>query len=304
LRWMAAAAFVPSVARAGCPCGDETKGDAPAKPAEAPAAAAKPITALRVCADPNNMPFSNRAREGFEDKIAALVARELGLPLEYEWLPQRLGFYRTALKTYDSNLVMAAPAGFDKALTTDPYYRSSYVFVQRRGTEKPIRSFDDEALRSVKVGVTLTGGDNTPPTHALAKRKVIDNVTGFTAFDESDGRPGERIIAAVASGEIDVAIAWGPQAGYFAKRQTVELEVAPVSPAEDVIGEAKLPFTFGICMALRRPDKELRGRINEVIAKRREEIDRLLEEYSVPRMPMEAAAAGTRIEAEGRRETK
>jgi mxaJ protein len=295
LRWAvaaAAAAAWPVVGRAGCPCSEEEEKQAAKDAAAAPKNAAN-AKALRVCADPNNLPFSNRKQEGFEDKIAALVARDLGLPLEYDWLPQRLGFYRTALKTFDSNLVMAAPAGFEKALITEPYYRSSYVFVQRKDAATPVRSFDDAALRKLKIGVPLTGGYNTPPTHALAKREIVDNVTGYTAFDESDGRPGEKIIAAVASGEIDVAIAWGPQAGYFAKQQSVVLAVTPVAPAVDVIGDAKMAFTFEICMALRRPDKALRGRINEIIGRRRSAIDQILDEYSVPRLPFETAHAGT-----------
>jgi mxaJ protein len=292
LKWaaVAAAAVSPILSRAGCPCDEE------AKPEPAPAPPGSPAKALRVCADPNNLPFSNRKKEGFEDRIAALVAKDLGLPLEYDWLPQRLGFYRTALKTFDSNLVMAAPAGFEKALITDPYYRSTYVFVQRKGAATPIRSLDDPALKQMKIGVPLTGGSNTPPTHALIKRQIIDNVTGFTAFDESEGRPGEKIIAAVASGDIDVAIAWGPQAGYFAKQQSTELDVVPVSPQEDVLGIAKLPFTFGICMALRRPDKELRGRINQIIAHRRAAIDQILDQFSVPRLPLEIASAGTEFD--------
>ena len=284
----AAVALGPLQGHAGCPCGEE---DEHAKQNVAPA---RPVAGLRVCADPSNMPFSNRQHEGFEDKVAALVAKELGWPLDFDFLPQRLGFYRTALKNMETNLVMAAPAGFDKALITAPYYRSTYVFVMRKGGT--IRSLDDPALRSVKVGVPLTGGANTPPTHALAKRGIVDNVTGFTAFDEREGRPGERIISAVASGEIDVAIAWGPQAGYFAKRQSVKLEVVPVSPAEDVIGDAKLPFTFEICMALRRPDKELRARINQMIARRRDAIDAILDEYKVPRLPLSPPAAGTGFE--------
>jgi mxaJ protein len=302
-RWLRAAAAVavaPVVARAGCPCAEE---DGPKRDA-APAAADAPIKALRVCADPDNLPFSNRAGEGFEDQIAALVARELGVPLEHDWLPQRMGFFRTAFKTFDSNLVMAAPAGFDKALVTRPYYRSTFVFVQRRGAAAPIRSLDDAALRTVKVGVPLTGGANTPPTLALAHRKIIDNVTGYTAFDETAGRPGERIVSAVANGEIDVAIAWGPQAAYFAKRQSVPLEVTAVSPAVDQIGDAAITYTFAICMALRRPDKALRAQINEVIAKRRTEIEAILDEFSVPRLPLEAGGAGTGIEGHGTRETK
>jgi mxaJ protein len=294
LQWAAAVAMMPIAARAdkNCPCA----GDSDNKPADAAPKPAEPaLKELRVCADPNNLPFSNRDHEGFEDKIAALVAHDLGLPLTYDWLPQRLGFYRTALKTFDSNLVMAAPAGFDKALITDPYYRSTFVFVQRKNSSSLIRSFDDAALRTVKIGVQLTGGVNAPPTHALARRQIIDNITGFPVFDESQGKPAEKIVAAVAGGEIDVAIVWGPQAGYFARRQSVPLDVTPVAPEQDKQGDTIIPFQFGICMALRRPDKALRDRINGVIASRQVEINHILDEYSVPRLPNQPAAAGTRF---------
>ena len=293
LKWAGAVALWPAMTRAGCPCDDMT--DSP----PAPKADAKPLKSLLVCADPNNLPFSNRAREGFEDRLAQLVAQDLGVELEYDWLPQRLGFYRTAFKTFNANLVLAAPVGFDMALTTQPYYRSTYVFVYRKNGGG-IRSLDDPALRSAKIGVTLTGGVNTPPTHALAKRKIIDNVTGFSAFDERDGRPGEKIIAAVASGAIDVAIAWGPQAGYFARQQKVELEVVPVSPEEDTLGTVKLPFTFGICMAVRRSDKDLRDRINQIIARRRNAIDRILDDYAVPRLALKSTRHGTGFDSSGK----
>jgi mxaJ protein len=142
-------------------------------------------------------------------------------------------------------------------------------------------------LKSAKIGVPLSGGYNTPPTYALTKRKLIDNVTGFSVFDESEGRPGERIVVAVAKKEIDVAIAWGPSAGYFAQRQTVPLEVVPVSPLEDKVGEVSMAFAFEICMALRRSDKALKQKVNEVIARRRAEVDQILDSFAVPRLPLE-----------------
>ena len=291
LTWAAAVALTPALLRAEepCPCAqlDNSQPQGPPKPDE------KPLKELRVCADPNNLPFSNREHEGFEDKIAELIARDLGLPLNYDWLPQRLGFYRTALKTFDSNLVMAAPGGFEKALITQPYYRSTFVFVQRKNAATPIRSFDDAALRTVKIGVQLTGGVNAPPTHALAHRQIIDNITGYPVFDETQGAPAQRIVGAVASGEIDVAIVWGPQAGYFAKRQSVPLTLTPVAPDHDKVGDAEIPYTFEICMALRRPEKALRDRLNNVIVRRQTQINEILDEYSVPRLPISPAAAGT-----------
>jgi mxaJ protein len=286
LTWAAGALLAPVMVRAACPCDDPSlQKDAPTtRPS-----AGMP-DALRVCADPDNLPFSNHNFEGFEDRIASLVAQDLGLKLDYRWIPQRLGFFREALKTGDSNLVMAAPAGYERAALSDPYYRSSYCFVYRKDAT-PIRSFDDEALKSAKIGVPLSGGYNTPPTHALIKRKLIDKVTGFPVFDESSGRPGEKIVAAVANKEIDVAIAWGPSAGYFAQRQTTPLEVVPVSPLEDQVGDVSMAFAFDICMALRRPDKALKQKVNEVIARRRADIDQILDSFAVPRLPLQAHKA-------------
>ena len=191
---------------------------------------------------------------------------------------------------------MAAPAGFERALTTDPYYRSAYAFVYRRDKGPKIKSFDDPALRDLKIGVQLTGGANTPPTHALARRHLIENVTGYPVFDESEGCPSAKIVAAVAEGEVDVAVVWGPPAGYFAKRQSVPLEVVPVSPQEEVVGSASLSFAFDICMGVRRGDKDLRDRINATLARRRDEIGKVLDEYGVPRVPAAAAPALQRKE--------
>lgn len=282
LAWTAGALLAPVAIRAVCPCDEDDS-------AEAKLAAAKQTTdlpdALRICADPNNLPFSNHKREGFEDKIAALIAADLGLKVEYRWLPERLGFFREAFKVGNSNIVMAAPAGFERAALSEPYYRSSYCFVFRKDGPQ-FKSFDDEALRKAKIGVPLTGGSNPPPTYALMKRKLVDNVTGFPVFDETEGRPGEKIVAAVAKGEIDVAIAWGPSAGYFAQKQSTPLKVVPVSPLEEKMGSASMAFAFDICMAMRRPDKVLKSKVNEVIAKRRKEIVRILDDFSVPQLPI------------------
>jgi mxaJ protein len=286
LGFLAAAVLSPLAARAAgpCPCGVIDPVASPSKGA----AENEPSAVLRVCADPHNLPFSNRNHEGFEDKVAELIARELGSRLEFDWLPQRLGFYRTALKTFDSQLVMAAPAGFEKALITDPYYKSTYVFVSRPDS-KP-SGMDDPALRTMKIGVQLNGGD-TPATHALAARKIIDNVHGFPAFDESTGTPAQKIVAAVASGEIDVAIVWGPQAGFFVKRQTVALVMTAVTPQQDGHGPGSMPFTFSICVGVRRSESKLRDRINQVISRRRREIDGILDEFSVPRLPLDPVRA-------------
>jgi quinoprotein dehydrogenase-associated probable ABC transporter substrate-binding protein len=239
---------------------------------------------LRVTADPNNLPFTNEKRQGFENKLAELIAKELGADLQYSWRAQRRGFFRETLKENRADLVLGVPAHFDLALTTRPYYRSSYVFVYRKDKGLSIRSLDDPVLRKLKIGVQMIGNDgrNTPPAHALANRGIIDNVAGYTVYgDYSQDNPPAGIIQAVARGEIDVAIAWGPLAGYFASRQTVPLAVVPVSPSAD----PELPFTFDIAMGVRKGNKALRDEVDAILARKQAEIDAILDQFGIPRIP-------------------
>ncbi|HKS28069.1 MAG TPA: substrate-binding domain-containing protein [Pyrinomonadaceae bacterium] len=239
---------------------------------------------LRVCADPNNLPFSNEKREGFENRIAELIAREMNLPLEYTWWAQRRGFIRNTLKAGLCDVVIGLPTSYELALTTAPYYRSTYAFVYRRDSGLKIRSFDDEALRRLKIGVQLIGDDlaNTPPAHALSNRQIVENVKGYTVYgDYSKENPPARIIEAVAKGEVDVAIAWGPLAGYFARRERTPLEVVPVQPEID---QPFLPFVFDISMGVRRGDEGFKAELEEILNRRRAEIERILDDYGVPRV--------------------
>ena len=244
---------------------------------------------LRVTSDPNNLPFSNERREGFENKIAELIAREMGATLHYSWRAQRRGFFRETLKEDRADLVLGVPAGFELALPTSPYYRSTYVFVYRKDRGINVGSFDDPILRELKIGVQLIGSDetNTPPAHALANRGIVDNVVGFTVYgDYTQENPPARIVSAVEKGEIDVAVVWGPLGGYFAGRSSVPLEVVPVSPAADL----HLPFTFSIAMGVRKGDKALRDEIDAIIARKRPAIDAILDQYGVPRMMLSLPA--------------
>jgi quinoprotein dehydrogenase-associated probable ABC transporter substrate-binding protein len=180
-------------------------------------------------------------------------------------------------------VVIGVPSNFGPTLTTTPYYRSSYVFVYRRDSGLNIRSLNDPVLHDVRIGVQIVGDDfaNTPPAHALASRKIIDNVIGYTVYgDYSQENPPARIIDAVAAGDIDVAIAWGPLAGYFAKRQAVPLEVVPVSPSSD----RSLPFVFDVAMGVRHGDKRLRSELERVLERRAKEIEAILDDYGVPRI--------------------
>jgi quinoprotein dehydrogenase-associated probable ABC transporter substrate-binding protein len=249
---------------------------------EAAPANAKRI--LRITADPNNLPFSNEKREGFENKIADLVANELGAQIQYSWRVQRRGFFRETLKENRADLVLGVPAHFDMALPTSPYYRSSYVFVYRKDRNLNIRSLDDPALHKLKIGVQMVGDDetNTPPAHALAHRGIVDNVVGYTLYgDYREPNPPARIIDAVVKGDIDVAVVWGPLGGYFAKHASEPLEVVPVSPTAD----PNLPFTFSIAMGVRKNDTQLHDEIDAVLQRKRTEIDAILDEYNIPRVP-------------------
>jgi mxaJ protein len=239
--------------------------------------------ALRVAADPNNLPFSNDRGEGFENKLVELIAHELGATVRYTWRAQRRGFFRSTLKEGNCDIVAGVPRGFDQALTTTPYYRSVYVLVQAKARQFSLHSLDDPELRRLAIGVQMIGDDfsNTPPAHALARRGIVANVRGFTVYgDYRQPNPPARIIDAVASGAIDVAFAWGPLAGYFAPRQGEQLSVVPL-PERDPVSD--LPLAFDICVGVRRSEKALRDEINVILARRRTEIDALLAGYGVPR---------------------
>ncbi|HEX6212645.1 MAG TPA: substrate-binding domain-containing protein [Methylomirabilota bacterium] len=247
-----------------------------------PPEASPTAAALRVCADPNNLPFSNRAGQGFENALAELIARELGRDVTYTWWPQRRGFIRYTLRAGRCDVVMGVPAGYELTATTRPYYRSSYVFVTRRGRAPRLRSFDDPRLRRLRIGLHLIGDDgaNVPPEQALGRRGIVGNVVGYSIYgDYSTPNPPARLIEAVARGEIDVALAWGPLAGYFGPRQEVPLEIEPVSPDRD---GPTLPFAYDIAMGVRRDDTRLLAELDAVIARRGPEIDHLLRGFGVP----------------------
>jgi quinoprotein dehydrogenase-associated probable ABC transporter substrate-binding protein len=237
-----------------------------------------------VCADPNNLPFSNERQEGFENRIAQLVAHDLNTQVRYTWWAQRRGFVRSTLAAGECDVLIGVPSSFERVSTTVPYYRSTYVFVTRRDRNLRISSFDDPVLRKLTIGVQMIGDDftNTPPAHALSKRNIIRNVRGYSVYgDYRQPNPPARIVDALVKGDIDVAIAWGPLAGYFAQRAPVGLDVTPVSPQIDL---PYLPFVFDISMGVRRGDNTLRDRLNAIIMSRREVIDRILDQYGVPRV--------------------
>ena len=238
--------------------------------------------ALRVCADPNNLPFSNAEQQGFENKLAELVAQELDKTVAYTWWAQRRGFVRNTLKAKECDVIMGVPAGYDPVETTRPYYRSTYVFVSRRDRDLDIASFEDERLRHLSIGVHLIGDDgaNTPPAEALAHRGITGNIKGFMIYgDYRRSSPASRLIEAVENGEVDIAAAWGPLAGYAATSSPVPLRITPIN---DDGKFAPLKFGFAIAMGVRHGDHALRQQLDDVIARKRNEIRELLPSYGVP----------------------
>jgi len=232
---------------------------------------------LRVCADPNNLPFSNEKLEGLENKIAALLGHHLKADIEYFWRPQRRGFLRTTLKARSCDLVMGVPLR-QPGLRTIPLYRSSYVFLMKR-TERPITSLDDERLRHLKVGVQLGGDDGaaSPPALALARRSI--STVGYTVVgDYRYPNPPARIVEAVIAGDIDVAVVWGPLAGYFAERSSsIGLVLNPVGP------EGSLPMSFDIGIGVRADDEALARQVEMVISDQRLAVEAILDSFAVPR---------------------
>jgi quinoprotein dehydrogenase-associated probable ABC transporter substrate-binding protein len=247
-------------------------------------AAASPHRVLRVCADPNNLPFSSRTTPGFENEIADVVARALGASVEYTWWAQRRGFFRNTLKAQLCDVVIGVPVGIGLARTTAPYYRSSYVFVTRADKKLDIHSLDDERLRALTIGVQLVGDDgaSAPPVAALAARGIVDNVRGFSVYgDYAKDSPPLDVVRAVEDGTVDVAIAWGPLAGGAASRSRVKLTITPIEqPAESV------PLQFSIALGVRHGDTELAAELEQALVARRAEIRRILTRWRVPQLPI------------------
>jgi quinoprotein dehydrogenase-associated probable ABC transporter substrate-binding protein/PQQ-dependent catabolism-associated CXXCW motif protein len=246
---------------------------------------------LRVCADPSNLPFSNEAGEGFENKIAELLAADLGVDLAYTWHPQVIGFVRNTLGARACDLVVGIVTTSEVMQNTNPYYRSSYALVQRADAGAKVTSLSDPRLAQLRIGAVA----QTPPIDVLARQGLLKNVTPYHLMvDTRFESPGREMVEDVAAGELDVGVLWGPIAGYWAKQQSVPMAVVPLA------GEnAGARLDFRITMGLRRNEPEWKGILNEFLAKHKAEIQDILLEYGVPLLdergrPIEAAAATQR----------
>jgi quinoprotein dehydrogenase-associated probable ABC transporter substrate-binding protein len=236
---------------------------------------------IRVCADPDNLPYSNEARQGFENRIAEVVAKDLGATIDYYWYPAQRGLVRNTLQKDLCDVLIAIPKGYDPVLWTKAYYRSAYVMVSLRDRRLGLRSLDDPALKGLRIGVHT----NTPPYDALANRGLADNLRNYRLFfDARDLDPSvrpQKVIEDVIAGVVDVAVTWGPLAGYFAREHP--------SPALDVVAlgdDASVAMTFEFSMGVKKGARDLKTRLEGVLDRRQAEIDKVLADYGVPLLPL------------------
>jgi quinoprotein dehydrogenase-associated probable ABC transporter substrate-binding protein len=251
-------------------------------------AAGKPP--LRVCADPENLPSSNRQLQGFENKIADVLAKELGTTPTYVWWGQRRGFIRNTmnatLKDAQCEVMIGVPEGYDLVRPTKPYYKSTYVFVYRKDRGLSLKSLDDPILKKLRIGVHVLGEDyaNPPPVHALSQRGIVNNVVGFDTFYSAQNPPN-RIIDAVANRQIDVAIVWGPAVGNFVSHQQVPMQMIPVPSAK-----SDLPFAFNISLGVKPGNDALRAELQQALDRKHGEIMKILSDYGVPMLDRKVVA--------------
>jgi mxaJ protein len=239
---------------------------------------------LRVCGDPDNLPFSNERLEGYENRIAAVIVAELGAVPAYTWWPHQRGLVRNTIEAEVCDVIFGVPEGLDFVLWTKPYYRSSYVIAYRNDRGYRLTSLDAPELKRLRLGVYL----NTPPEESLARRGLLENVSTYSLFFDPRGdrdRPG-KLLDDLVAGTIDVAIPWGPLAGYYAKQRGAPIELVPLSD------ETGVPLSFGVSMGVRKGNRELKSRLEGAIDRRRADIRAILEEYGVPLVP-ESSAQGS-----------
>ena len=241
-----------------------------------------PQRTLTACADPNNLPFSNEAGEGFENKLAQMIASDLHAKLNYVWWAQRRGYVRNTLYERKCNFWPGIGSNVEMVATTRPYYRSTYMFVTRRAANLGGLTLDDPRLKKLKIGVELVGDDasNTPPAHALSSRGIIANVHGYMLYgDYSEPNPPAAIVEAVERGDVDVALVWGPLAGYFGAKSPVPLRLEPVTPW---MADMQWPMQFDISVGVQKNDQKLLKQIDGVLDRRSRDIRKLLDAYHVP----------------------
>ncbi|WP_157735660.1 substrate-binding domain-containing protein [Granulosicoccus antarcticus] len=229
---------------------------------------------LRVCADPSNLPFSNKAGEGFENRIVELIGKELGREVLYTWFPQTTGFIRNTLKLRQCDLVSGITTTSETVQNTNPYYHSAYSIVYRKSLGEPLVTITDPRLKSLRLGIVA----GTPPGDILAGQGLMGNIKPYHLLaDTRRNAPARQAVLDVASGETDVAFIWGPIAGYFASQSEEPLVVTPL-----LNEDRRVRMNYRVSMAVRYNETDWKHEINEVLAKLQPQIDEILKEYGVP----------------------
>jgi len=245
---------------------------------------------LRICADPNNLPFSNQRGEGLENKLAQILSHDLSVDLKYVWFSERKNFVRNSLNAGLCDALLGVPVDLDDALITRPYYRSTYVLVTRADRSLKIESLYDPRLKDLRIGLHVVEDDYAPPGHLLAAQGLSANIVGYSLFGAYDEpNPPARLIGAVTKGEVDVAIVWGPFAGYFGKKDSTPLSIEPVSPVRFQM----IPFTYSIGVAVRKGNDALRSAIQDVLDRECPKLQKLLTDYGFPSPREDAVSCAT-----------
>jgi mxaJ protein len=240
-------------------------------------ASAAALPPLRICADPDNLPFSDRAGRGFDNRIAVLVAHAMGRTPVFVWARSRRGFLREQFNRDACDVLFGVPEGMRGVLTTRPYYQSSYVFVTPRRENLRIASFDDPHLNRGRIGLQVLEENYSPPSLPLIRNGHAAQLVGFNSF----GKQGADIVRSVNNGQIGTAVVWGPVAGYFTSSLGLPLALTPVAPSVDSSG---IPFAFAISIAVHKNDTVLRDRINAALIRVQRDIEVTLAAYHVPQV--------------------
>ena len=236
-------------------------------------------TTLRICADPNNLPYSNQNNEGYENKIADLFAKKLGnIPVMYSWYPMTSGFVRRTLDAKTCDLIVTFPAIHEFVQNSNPFYNSSYVLMSLEEKDIKIKTLSDPQIKEKKYKIGIISG--TPPSSYVPKYKLFDQVKFYRqAADPRKQKPWVDVTNDLVDGKIDIGILWGPYAGYEAKKAKKPIKIVPLTK-EEITSRGKLVYRF--TMGIRRNAPEWEKTINNLIKDNQEEINQILRGYGIP----------------------
>ena len=246
---------------------------------------------LKVCADPYMLPFSNKEEKGFENRIAELMAEKMGMELQYEFFPQRMGFIRNTLKkentdgSYKCDLVINVPESFELASATDPYYTTTYYLAYKKGGKldglentADLRQMIDDKGVEIKFGLT----DRGPQQLWVFQNGLMEFMVNYQGHPgDAKVHPGQIMMQDLADDKIDVTIVWGPTAGYYAKEFSDKGEIVLLPMSDDKVN-AEAKYKYSMSMAVRYGEKEWKEKVSETLTANMDEINKILTDFGVP----------------------